>query len=75
MTGQTNVNMAIRKRKFGWIGHTLRKRQLCNGIHKVREEGVGQEFHGDELHWRNAGSAAGVILGLLPGTEKDGYDF
>jgi hypothetical protein len=24
-TGQENVNLEIRKRKFGWIGHTLRK--------------------------------------------------
>jgi hypothetical protein len=27
-----------------------RARQLCIGIHKVQEEGVGQEIHGDELH-------------------------
>jgi hypothetical protein len=25
MTGQININKKIRKRKFGWIGHTLRK--------------------------------------------------
>jgi ribosomal 50S subunit-associated protein YjgA (DUF615 family) len=25
MTGQKNINKEIRKRKFGWIGHTLRK--------------------------------------------------
>jgi hypothetical protein len=25
MTGQININKEIRKRKFGWIGHTLRK--------------------------------------------------
>jgi hypothetical protein len=25
MTGQINNNKEIRKRKFGWIGHTLRK--------------------------------------------------
>jgi hypothetical protein len=42
---------------FGWIGHTYsvrmivnRARQLCSGIHKVQEEGVGEEIHGDELH-------------------------
>jgi hypothetical protein len=45
-------------------------RQLCSGIHKVHEEGVGQEIHGDELHWTKVGSAAGVISGLSPGTEK-----
>jgi ribosomal 50S subunit-associated protein YjgA (DUF615 family) len=25
MIGQININKGIRKRKFGWIGHTLRK--------------------------------------------------
>jgi hypothetical protein len=25
-------------------------RQLCSGIHKVQDEGVGQEIRGDELH-------------------------
>jgi ribosomal 50S subunit-associated protein YjgA (DUF615 family) len=25
MTGQINISKEIRKRKFGWIGHTLRK--------------------------------------------------
>jgi hypothetical protein len=25
MTGQISINKEIRKRKFGWIGHTLRK--------------------------------------------------
>jgi hypothetical protein len=25
MTGQRNINKEIRQRKFGWIGHTLRK--------------------------------------------------
>jgi hypothetical protein len=25
MTGQININKEIRKRKFSWIGHTLRK--------------------------------------------------
>jgi hypothetical protein len=47
-----------------------RARQLCCGIHKLQEEGVGQEIHGDELHWTKVGSAAGVISGLSPGTEK-----
>jgi hypothetical protein len=49
-------------------------RQLCSGIHKVQEEGVGQEIHGDELHWMKVGSTAGVISGLSPGTEKAGED-
>jgi hypothetical protein len=49
-------------------------RQLCSETHKVQEEGVGQEIHGDRLYWTNVGSAAGVILGLSPGVEKDGED-
>jgi hypothetical protein len=49
-------------------------RQLCNGIHKVQEEGVGQEIHGDKLHWMKVGSIAGVISGLSPGAEKAGED-
>jgi hypothetical protein len=51
-----------------------RARQLCSGIHKVQEEGVGQGIHGDELHWTKVVSTAGVISGLLPGTEKAGED-
>jgi hypothetical protein len=50
MTGQININKDIRKHRFGWIGHTLRAKQLCSGIHKVQEEGIGQEIHGDKLH-------------------------
>jgi hypothetical protein len=57
MTGQININKKIRNLKFGWIGHTPsvrmivnRSRQLCSGIHKVHEEGVGQGTHGEELH-------------------------
>jgi hypothetical protein len=49
-------------------------RQLCGGTHKVQEERVGQEIHGDDLHWTKVGSAAGVISGLSPGAEKDGED-
>jgi hypothetical protein len=49
-----------------------RARQLCSGIHKVQEEGVGQEIHGDER--TKVGSTAGVISGLSPGTEKAGED-
>jgi hypothetical protein len=30
LTGQENVNSEIRKRKFGWIGHTLKKRGWGN---------------------------------------------
>jgi hypothetical protein len=78
MTGQLNINKEIRQRKFGWIGLDTqsvrlivnRARQLCSGTHKVQEQGVGQEIHGDELHWTKVGSTAGVISGLSPGTEK-----
>jgi hypothetical protein len=49
-------------------------RQLCSEIHKVQEEGVGQEIHGNELHWMKVGSTAGVISGLSPGAEKAGED-
>jgi hypothetical protein len=51
-----------------------RARQLCSGIHKVQEKGVGQEIHGDELHWMKVGSTAGVISGLSVGAEKAGED-
>jgi hypothetical protein len=51
-----------------------RARQLCSGIHKVQEEGVGQEIHGDELHCMKVGSTAGVISGLSPGAEKAAED-
>jgi hypothetical protein len=47
-----------------------RARQLCSGIHKVQEEGVSHEIHGNELHWLKVGSTAGVISGLSPGAEK-----
>jgi hypothetical protein len=51
-----------------------RARQLCSGIHKVQEEGAGQEIHGYELHWMKVGSAAGVTSGLSPRAEKVGED-
>jgi hypothetical protein len=51
-----------------------RARQLCSGIHKVQEEGVGQEIHSEKLHRMKVGSTAGVISGLSPGTEKAGED-
>jgi prolipoprotein diacylglyceryltransferase len=47
-----------------WLCCIARARQLCSGIHKVQEKGVGQEIHGDELHWMKVGSAAGVTSGL-----------
>jgi hypothetical protein len=46
----------------------------CSEIHKVQEEGVGQEIPGDELHWMKVGSTAGVISGLSSGAEKAGED-
>jgi hypothetical protein len=76
MTGQININKEIRKRKFGWIGHESEpcKVALQWNTHKVQEEGVGQEIHGDERHLMKVGSTAGVISGLSPGTEKVGED-
>jgi hypothetical protein len=56
MTGQININKEIRKCKFGWIGHKLRKddSEPCTAAlqwnPQVQEEGVSQEIHGDELH-------------------------
>jgi hypothetical protein len=34
MTDQTNINVEIRKRKFGWIRHTLSKddSELCKAV-------------------------------------------
>jgi hypothetical protein len=69
MTGQININKEIRKRKFGWIGHTLRKddSKPCKAALRWNPQGTrGQEIHGDEL--------AGVISGLSPGAEKDEED-
>jgi hypothetical protein len=56
MTGQININKEIRKRKSGWIAHTLRKddsepcKVALQWKPQGKEEGVGQEIHGDELH-------------------------
>jgi hypothetical protein len=52
ITGEININMERRKRKFSLTGHTAVSlaRQLCNGIHKVQEEREDQEIHGDELY-------------------------
>jgi hypothetical protein len=52
MTGQINISKEIRHRKLDT--HSVRMivnhaRQLCSGIHKVQEKGVGQGSHGDEL--------------------------
>jgi hypothetical protein len=80
MTGQINISVKIRERKFGWIGHTLRMNdsEPCKAAlqwnPQVQEQGVGQGTHGDELHWTKVGSTAGVISGLSPGTEKAGED-
>jgi hypothetical protein len=57
MTGHININKEIKKSAnlAGLDTHSIRMtvnraRQLCSGNHKVQEEGVGQEIHGDELH-------------------------
>jgi hypothetical protein len=78
MTGQININKEIRKWKFGWIGHTPRKddskpyKVALQWNPQGTRRRVDHEIHGDELHWTNVGSTAGVISGLLPGAKKDG---
>jgi hypothetical protein len=53
LSGQTYINMEIRKRKFRWIGHTLRmmsshQRSRFSGILKETEEGGDQETAGGD---------------------------
>jgi hypothetical protein len=56
MTSQININKEIRKRKFGWIGHTLRKddSEPCKAALQWNLQGtrgMGRpRNHGDELH-------------------------
>jgi hypothetical protein len=55
MTGQININKEISTNLAGLDIHSARMivnraRQLCSGIHKEQEEGVGQGIHGNELH-------------------------
>jgi hypothetical protein len=42
MTGQININKEIRQRKFGWIGHTLRKddSEPCKAALKWNPQGT-----------------------------------
>jgi hypothetical protein len=42
MTGQININKEIRKSKFGWIGHTLRKddSELCKAALQWNPQGT-----------------------------------
>jgi hypothetical protein len=42
MTGQININMEIRKRKFCWIGHTLQKddSELCKAALQQNPQGT-----------------------------------
>jgi ribosomal 50S subunit-associated protein YjgA (DUF615 family) len=54
MTGQININKEIRQRKFGWIGHTLRKddSEPCKAALQWNLQGTKgrPRNHGDELH-------------------------
>jgi hypothetical protein len=56
MTGQININKEIKKRKFGWIGHTLSKddSELCKAALQWNPQGTRgrgrPRIHGDELH-------------------------
>jgi hypothetical protein len=42
MTGQININKEIRQRKFGWVGHTLRKddREPCKAALQWNPQGT-----------------------------------
>jgi ribosomal 50S subunit-associated protein YjgA (DUF615 family) len=56
MTGQININKEIRKRKFVWIGHTLRKddSEPCKAALQWNPQGTRARGRprnsGDELH-------------------------
>jgi hypothetical protein len=56
MTGQININKEIESANLAGLDtHSVRMivnpaRQLCSGIHKVKEEGVRHEIHGDEVY-------------------------
>jgi hypothetical protein len=49
-TCQININMEIRKRKFGWIGHNSvgiivsLARWLCNGIRRYKRKCKAKKF-------------------------------
>jgi hypothetical protein len=80
MTGQININKEIRKRKFGWIGHTLRKddSEPCKAALQWNPQGARgsgrPKNHGVERYLMKVGSTAGMISGLSPGAEKAGED-
>jgi hypothetical protein len=40
-TGQSDINVEIKRRKFGWIGHTLRKSQneICHSVLEWNPQG------------------------------------
>jgi hypothetical protein len=45
MTESGDINLEIRRRKFGWIGHTLRKdrSEICAGALTYNLQGKGKE--------------------------------
>jgi hypothetical protein len=46
----------------------------CPNTFPEGEACPAEQKDGDELHWMEVGSTAGVISGLSPGTEKAGED-
>ena len=51
-TGQVPIQTEIGRRRWKWVGHTLRKgKKLFSGIRRAREAGVGHGRHGEEA-WK-----------------------
>ena len=53
-TGQVPIQTEIGRRRWKWVGHTLRivlHDRLFSGIRRAREAGVGHGRHGEEA-WR-----------------------
>ena len=51
-TGQVPIQTEIGRRRWKWVGHTLRKgKKLFSGIRRAREAGVGHGRHGEDA-WK-----------------------
>jgi hypothetical protein len=80
MTGQMNINKEIRKRKFGWIGHTLRKddSEQCKAALHWNPQGTRGRGR-PRNSWRQTtlnecGKRSWSDLRFIAGAEKDGED-
>jgi hypothetical protein len=68
----------IKRRKYGWIGHTLRKSQNeistahLNGTRKEEDHVDAPKPPGGALFWRNAGKHHLANYELKPKTATDG---